>query len=307
MTTRLKLIIITGMALIISGLCFAAWNHLENRLEKQFTALTQALPRLDIDYQKMQARPLGRRIILQQPVILYNNDIEIQARQMVFQDLGFSGGMPVKMTIMVHDMEADRFFPELKHPGSIEKSGTSLSPIDGTLRYEYHPGESRLDIPLFILEGAELGFFCAGIFLSNLNVEYILSLQNPFLLGAALLGIRIDYLQAGYQDYGLVRRLNKVMTETDDPEEVAPGYSGKQDFGALLGSLAENEDSTPVHNFLNDQAPLNIKLTPMHPVPFSAILTSPDIDAVSRLLNLEISNQSTDFCHRLSADYSTQQ
>ncbi len=289
-------IIILCLALLIFSLGLAAWLYFENNLEKNLQALIQASPELNIEYHEMQARPLTRRIVLDRPRISYNNDIEIQARRMVFQDMSIVDKMPVKMTVRVTEMEIIKLFPSLGLITDIEHSGSKLSAINGFLQYEYRPGENQLEISRLILEGPELGLFCAGLFLSNLNVDYIMSLQNPFLLGAALLGIRIDFFQAGYEDYGLVKRVSELKERPDQMDVEKPEDLDSRELEAALDELLGEKGGTPVQNFLRRQKPLTIKLSPSRPVPFSAILTSQDIEAAVDLLNLEILNQKPDFC-----------
>ncbi|MFW6036532.1 MAG: hypothetical protein ACOCPS_01740 [Desulfonatronovibrio sp.] len=284
-------ILICALLLFISGTALAGWFYLEHSLEKNFQSFVTAHPELDIACQDLRTNPLKQSIVLEQPVIRYSDTISLKARRLTVQDLAVQNKIPVKMTLRAAALDIQKFFPSLELTTEIERSGSKLSEISGVLTYEYHPSENRLEISRIILDNQDLGLFCANLTLSSLNIDYLMSLQNPFLLGAGLLGISIDHLQAGYEDQGMIKRL----AELNGWDKQTGSSEDGQDMAPFLNGLSPDK-STPVQNFLRAGKPLSVEFAPRNPVPFSRILTSQDQEAAAKLLNLEISNQKPAFC-----------
>jgi hypothetical protein len=290
-------IIISVLAVFIPLIILAGWLYFVNSLEKNFQTLISAYPDLDIEYASMKTNPLRGRVTLDQSRILYNSDIEIRARAIVVQDLLIVEKKPLRMTLKAKDMQIVELFPSLGLVREIELSGTRLSGINGSIKYEYRPEEHILHFPGIILENKDAGLFCAELILSNLNMDYLFNQKNPFLLAAALLGIRIDYFQAGYEDYGMIKRLAKFRQAQNQPD-LEPGQDqDSQSPGAVLDELFEDRENNPVDKLMGEQKPLTIRLTPQAPVPVSAILASSSAAAAAQLLGLHISNQRPDFCN----------
>lgn len=284
-------VVICALLMLISGTALAGWLYLEHSLEKSFQSFIHAHSELDIAYKELRTNPLKKSIELKHPTITYGKDIAVSARSMTFQDLAVKNKIPVKMTVKARDMDIKTFFPSLDLARELQLPDFRPSDINGVLAYKYHPQKNRLDISRFVLENHKLGLFCSRLTLTSINADYILSLQNPFLLGAALLGISIDYFQAGYEDYGMIKRL----AELNAWDKQTGGKEEAQDLDPFLKGLSP-DSRTPAQNFLRAQKPLTINISPQKPVPFSAILTSQDQEAVAELLNLKITNQKPDFC-----------
>lgn len=282
---------ICALLLIFSGTALAGWLYLEHSLEKNFQNFITAHQKLDIAYKELRTNPLKKSIELEHPEISYGDSLSLKARRITVQDLTVQNKIPVKMTLKAAALDIQKFFPSLELTRQIERSGSKLSEISLVLTYEYHTQENRLKIPRIILENQDLGLFCANLTLSSMNIDYLKSLKNPFLLGAALLGISIDHLQAGYEDQGMVKRL----AELNGWDKQTGSKKDDQDMAAILDELS-HDNSTPVQNFLRTGKPLSVKLAPQNPVPFSRVLTSQDQEALAGLLNLDISNQKPVFC-----------
>ncbi len=290
-------IIISALAVFIPLIILAGWLYFVNSLEKNFQTFITAYPDLDIEYSSMKTSPLKRRMTLEKPRILYNSDIEIRAGEIVVQDLLIVEKRPVRMTLKARDMEIIKLFPSMELVREIESSGTGLSGINGSIKYEYRPEEHILHFPGIILENKDAGLFCSELILSNLNMDYLFHQKNPFLLAAALLGIRIDYFQAGYEDYGMIKRLADFRRGQNQPGG-GPGQDQNSRIpGVFLDDLFEDRENNPVDKLFNQQKPLTIRLSPQAPVPISAILASPSTTAAAQLLSLDISNQRPDFCY----------
>ena len=293
-------IIISVLAVLIPLIILAGWLYFVNSLEKNFQTLIAAYPDLDIEYSGMKTSPLKRRVTLDQARIIYNSDIEIRAREIVVQDLLIVEKKPVQMTLKAWDMQIIDLYPSVELIREIESSGTRLTGINGSIKYEYRPDEHILHFPGIILENKDVGLFCAELILSNLNMDYLVAQKNPFLLAAALLGIRIEYFQAGYEDYGMIKRLVEFRRGQDYPGHEPGQDQNSQSPGAVLDDLFEDSNDNPVGKLFNQQKPLTIRLTPQTPVPISAVLASPSSTAAAVLLGLDISNQRPDFCYPLS-------
>ena len=290
-------IIVILLAVLLPGAGLAGWLFVEQSLENNFQTFIQAQSKLDIEYSEMKVNPLKRNITLFQPKILYNSNIEIKAEEMVFQELVITNNFPIKMTLSVSRMDIRKFFPSLELTRKIELSGTRLSGINGKLRYEYLPDEYMLDMSMLKLENRDMGLFCSELVLSNLNIGYISSLENPFVLAAALMGIRIDYFQAGYEDYGIIKKLSEFKESkgiNEDSPAIGQGDPGS--WKTILDDYIAAKDNNPVDKFLRGQDPLTIKINPQRPVPLSAILASHSPEDAMKLLNLRCSNQRPDFC-----------
>ena len=290
-------IIICFLAVIIPLMILAGWLYFVNSLEKNFQTLIAAYPDLNIEYSSMKTNPLRGRVTLNQPRILYNSDIEIRAREIVVQDLLIVEKKPVRMTLKAMDMHIIELYPSAELVREIELSGTRLSGINGSIKYEYRPEEHVLHFPRIILENKDAGLFCAEMILSNLNMDYLFAQRNPFLLAAALLGIRIDWFQAGYEDYGMIKRLVEFRRGQNHPGGEQGRDQNSLSPGIVLEDLFEDSKDNPVDKLMDEQKPLTIRLAPQTPVPISAVLASPSTAAAAQLLSLDISNQKPDFCY----------
>ncbi|MFO7728239.1 MAG: hypothetical protein R6X11_07905 [Desulfonatronovibrio sp.] len=284
-------VVICALFILILGTVLAGWLYLEHSLEKNFKNFIDAHEGLDIAYKELRTNPLKKSIELEQPQINYGDAVSLKARRIVIHNPAVQNKIPVKMTLKATALDIQKFFPSLELTRQVERSGSNLSEINGVLAYEYHPQENRLEIPRIILDNPDLGLFCAGLALSSLDINYLISLQNPFLLGAALLGISIDHFQAGYKDQGMVKRL----AELNGWDNQTGSKEGEQDPAPFLRGLSP-DNSIPAQKFLRAQKPLTIEIFPPEPVPFSAILASQDQEAAAQLLNLKITNQKPDFC-----------
>jgi hypothetical protein len=284
----LKITICT-LAVLIPGSVLAAWLYFVSSLERDFQVFMDSYPRLNIEYADLRTNPLKKQLTLDQPRITYDRDTEINAREINFEDLVINEGLPVQMTVRIMDMDIKSlsrppaFFRDLEH------SGSRPAGINGILKYEYSPEAYTLRVHRIAMQGMDLGLICSSFTLSSLNARYILSLENPFLLIAALLGVRIDYFEAGYEDLGMIKRMARQGTLRADDKN-GPGWK------SVLDELFRGRDN-PVDSFLGKQEPLTIKIIPQNPVPFSVVLTSRSITDAADVLGLDISNQSPDFCH----------
>ncbi len=290
--TPLKIILCT-LAVLIPGSVLAGWLYFVSSLERDFLIFINSYyPKLNIEYSDLRTNPLKKQVILDQVRIVYSKDIEIRAREIAFRDLVISDRIPVQMTVRASDMDIKGLSRAPEFIRDMERSGNRLTRINSVLKYKYSQEKNTLDVPRIILENHDLGFFCSRFALSNLNADYILSIENTFLLAAALLGVRIDYFEAGYEDAGMIKRLAELK-QLMDPPASDRDYQSQE---TILGDLFKDREN-PVNNFLLEQEPLTIRLAPRNPVPFSAILTSRSITAAAKLLGLEVSNHSPDFCY----------
>lgn len=289
--TPLK-IILCALAVLIPGSVLAGWLYFVSSLERDFRIFINSYPKLNIEYSDLRTNPLKKQVILDQVRIVYSKDIEIRAREIVFQDLVISDRIPVQVTVRASDMDIKGLSRSPEFIRDMERSGNRLTRINSVLKYEYSQETNTLDVSRIILENHDLGFFCSSFALSNLNADYILSIENTFLLAAALLGVKIDYFVAGYEDNGMFKRLDKLKGLSD---QFGSGQGGQNQEKIPDDFFADAD--TFVHNFLRGQAPIIIRLSPSKPVPVSAILTSQSITAAAKLLGLELSNQLPEFCY----------
>lgn len=287
-------IVLTVSFLVLLGLAMAGWWYLDKSLERKLQTFIQSHPGLSIEYSEIRTSALKRQIVLVQPRIVYGDDIEVQAGQAVFRGLNLEGGLPLRMSFQAVDMELTRFFPSAGLIKDIALSGSSLSGINAALQYEYNPETLILEIQNVSVESPDLGLFCSTLGISNLNFKYIMSVDNPFLLAAAVLGLRIDFFQAGYEDRGMMTRLDEFRTTRG-----VHGRKNDQQFHTeILGVFLEKNEDHPLRLFIQGQLPLTVILAPPGPVPLSAVLASESAGAAHELLGLQISNHEPEFCNQ---------
>ncbi|WP_028573833.1 hypothetical protein [Desulfonatronovibrio hydrogenovorans] len=287
MKSRRLFIAFLLLALLAGAGLGLAWIILEKRLENRVRAFLNDNPRMKVEYTAIRANPFLKRITFDQPRVDWPGGVEMQAGTIILQDLKLKDSRPVSMTVRIQDLNLDNLLQNVKTAERIRLSGSDLSRVQAGFRYAYRLEESLLKIEQLTLKKEELGLFCADAVLANINPAYLVSTDNPLLLGAAILGVRIVSLRAGYEDYGMVHRLIQMeYPEQRDQDGVQKSWSG----------LSNQAGTDPTALFWNRQKPLTLMVNPDQPVTISAVLGASTSGRVSELLNIDLENSGPDFC-----------
>ncbi|RQD68248.1 MAG: hypothetical protein D5R98_00180 [Desulfonatronovibrio sp. MSAO_Bac4] len=269
--------------LLFISILFAGLKYFERNLEDKVQDFVAHIERLDLNYSGISANPLTGQIILMEPIITYGRNIVVPAQSITVQDLAFKQGQPVRLRLKVRDIDLGLFYPSGKIHREITGSGSELTGIEAFLDYEYCHEQDRVIIKSFRVYREDLGEFCAQAGLLGLNPVTLLSTQNLFVLITSLLSLRIEYIQAGYEDSGLIERLAK--------------YWNSEQVEEYIDHIFQDEQlRTPIKKQVFMDDPLVLKINPHDPAPVSAILLSQSMDRIQKLLNLELTNKKANTC-----------
>ncbi|MFN2343690.1 MAG: hypothetical protein ABR542_10060, partial [Desulfonatronovibrio sp.] len=192
-------------------------------------------------------------------------------------------GQPVKLRLRAKGIDLGLFYPSWKIHREIADSNSELKGIEAFLDYEYYHEQDRVILKSFRIYQEDLGELCVQASFLGLNPAALLSAQNPFVLIASLLSLKIEHIQAGYEDLGLIEKLNK--------------YRDSEQVEEYINQLFHDEQlRNPIKGLVHRQDPLILKVNPREPAPVSAILLSQSMDRVQKLINLELTNTEMEFC-----------
>lgn len=280
---KTKIGLLTFFIIFFISILFAGVKYLERNLENKVQDFVAGIERLDIDYSSIKANPLTREIVLIRPIITYGHNIVVPAQSITVQDLAFKKGQPARLSLKAMGIDLGLFYPSGRIQQQIKGAGSELTGIEACLDYEYWPEQERVILKSFRARQKDLGVLCAqGSFL-GLNPATLLSTQNPFVLAASLLGVRLENIQAGYEDAGLIDKLVKSSSSEQVEEYIDRFFSDEQ--------LSE-----PIKRLAYSHEPLILMVNPNDPVPVSAVLLSQSISGIVKLLNFDLTNTNKESC-----------
>ncbi|MFW5731040.1 MAG: hypothetical protein ACOCV7_05270 [Desulfonatronovibrionaceae bacterium] len=293
MTRRKKILVLCAALLVISAAALAmAWFILENRLQEQIRSFSRESSMINLNYSSMKINALAGRVRFHDASMGYAGLGRIQAQTIELKDFSLGPDYPRAMTVVFHKADLHKILESSGLPARDDLQQAQLGTGDIAVKYQFLPGQpTRLEAFLTISSPRQ-GHLCVQTLLSEIEPDLIFSGQNPFSAALALLGIKLEFLQAGYVDQGLVQRLSALW----ELEQYPSGRTREKSAQPGPSAAAENEKHKALQNLLHHQDPLLIKADPGRPVALVGLLKLESPEAASSLLNLEISNSAPDFC-----------
>lgn len=287
---------IAALVAVVLCVCLAGVWFLANRaLNNQVHDFTSRLDMVKLSYSSLNTSLFLRQAVFSDVRVVFNQGAEIQAQRIIVQNLKIRDGKILRLTIRGHGLNLEKFYPDISLHRDIIRSGSELSDVRFLLEYEFSADERQVRIvPVAIRQDNALSI-CAELVLWNIDPQSMLHQQNPFLLMASALGIRVGSIRAGYVDHSLVMRLAELRRSdsADLPALMHPG--SETDFADENRTAIESLEKVLERAFSQGQ-PLSIELLPAEPVPVSAILTAQSLEHILGLLQVSMHNNPPDFC-----------
>lgn len=279
------------LGLLGAGLVWG-WFSLENHLHKQISRLSRESSVINLKYSSLKINPLAGRVRLHDASMGYAGLGRIQAKTIDLSDFSFGPDYPRAMTAVFKDVDLHQTLQSSGFFARKDLKKARLGTGDIALKYRFSPDQSAGLEAFLTISGPDQGLLCVQTLLSGVEPDLVFARKNPFFTALALLGIKLDFLQAGYVDQGLIRRLSPMRELDEHPS----GEAGKGPDLPGLKPSAANKNHNAIKNFFQHQAPLLIKSNPDNPVSLVELLKLESPESASSLLNLEISNSAPDFC-----------